>query len=462
MFSYINSELEIFENHNFMYIYEDYCSLKDNGIQINNLEFDNKNFVLDKKFIEECREMVNKERESHGLENLSSINDSYESIDIEFNNCSFSDFSVNAKLVRENIFIRNDIDDKNLKMNILKISDSKFKGKFYINKQYDGDSEKLEINNVIITDTVFEENFKLHNCDIDTVDINDCDFYRNADFFMSIFHKGVLEEDKSQKINSEDIGFRGLNFRGLALFGDTDFRKKFHLRYATLEGYSHFRNAKFSNGLDLDYANIQNEMNFFGVETLKKEPSKTNTSQETFRIIKHNFEKLGNKIESNIYHALELNQKRIKLEKEPFSALSEYLVFKLHDLSSEHSTNWFRVLLWIFFIGFISTIIVQEPILLVIVPILFILSLSFKGISFRLIYFNFCFLLLLSMGLNLEVSTFLTNIALITITNSSFVFIGFPDDKLSTFQGIILFLNKLSLGYLYYQFLISVRKDTRK
>ena len=53
--------------------------------------------------------------------------------------------------------------------------------------------------------------------------------------------------------------------------------------------------------------------------------------------------------------------------------------------------------------------------------------------------------------------------ALINLTNSYFIFIGDVEkNELNTWQIIVLFFNKISLGYLYYQFLMSVRKDTRK
>jgi len=42
-----------------------------------------------------------------------------------------------------------------------------------------------------------------------------------------------------------------------------------------------------------------------------------------------------------------------------------------------------------------------------------------------------------------------------------YCYIGNMSDKLKA-SPLIFLLNKISLGYLYYQFLISVRKDTRK
>jgi hypothetical protein len=52
--------------------------------------------------------------------------------------------------------------------------------------------------------------------------------------------------------------------------------------------------------------------------------------------------------------------------------------------------------------------------------------------------------------------------SLIHLTTSEVIILGTIDDKLTIRQVFVLFLNKVSLGYLYYQFLMSVRKDTRK
>jgi hypothetical protein len=184
------------------------------------------------------------------------------------------------------------------KIENLSLSDKTCEDKFYINKQYGENNRKTIINNLSIKNTTFKQNFKLHNCEIDNIDIEDTDFKKHADFFKTIFHNG--------KTNNESIYFKAINFKGLALFGDTEFKSKVIFKYITFEGFSHFRKAIFHKGLDLDYCNIQQEMNFFDAKKLDGEDSRENTSQETYRIIKHNFNKIGNMIEANRYLAFEL------------------------------------------------------------------------------------------------------------------------------------------------------------
>lgn len=346
---------------------------------------------------------------------------------IRFDSCNFNDIILKGLYKNPaNDNIENGVILKKIEsLNNITIDSCKFNGKFYINKQYDEDmtNKKVKINKLIIKDTEFKDNFKLHNCAIEEVVIVDTDFEKNADFYLSHFKSGIKKEDKSK-----NIIFKALNFRSLALFGNTIFDKKFDLQYVTIEGYSHFRKSEFKEGLNLNYVNIQNEMNFFGVKGLASELSRNNTSQETYRIIKHNFEKLGNKIEANKYHALELEQKRKNLKKENGS-WKEKLVFNIHNLSSEHSTNWFRALLGIFTVGLLTIMLVHSDI---------IIDLFFNPDNFDITYISKAWDELLR-----------------------FIYIGYMEDDLKEHPFTFLF-NKVSLGYLYYQFLMSVRKDTRK
>lgn len=295
------------------------------------------------------------------------------------------------------------------------INKSNFCGKFYINKQDDNKTNQLKITRLEIDKVNFEQNFKLHNCLIDEVFIKDVDFQKNADFYKSKFIKGIDEND---------IYFKSINFKSLALFGDTEFFEKLIFKYVTFEGHNHFKSAKLHKGLDLEYTNVQKEINFYGIEILDK----TTTSQETYRIIKNQFEKLNNKIEANKYHALELDQRKKELETDKLNNLSEYLVFKIHDLSSKHSTSWFRTVLCIMIISFFTIFLVHFDIAK---------DLFFHPSNFRFEY-------------------------LAKIWSEFWQYINITNlDKLKD-KPFILFFNKVSLGYLYYQFITAVRKDTRK
>lgn len=366
---------------------------------------------------------------------------------IRFDDCQFHDIILKDLYKNPaNDNILNGVIFKNIKIvNNITIDGCEFHGKFYINKQYDDYSGKVKINKLVIKNTEFKDNFKLHHCEIKEIDIQDTDFEKNADFYLSHFRSGI-----KQNSNPSEIYFKALNFRGLALFGETIFDKKFNLLYVTIEGHSHFRKAEFKEGLDLDYVNIQNEMNFFGVKGLDFNISKDNTSQETYRIIKHNFEKLGNKIEANKYHSLELDQKRKVLNSQNGDWKDRW-IFNLHNLSSEHSTNWLRSLMWIFFVGIMTTFF-SNSFLYAIVPVVLYYVVSKycnNNLSFLLVTQNIILFILITIISSLCIDDIFKYINVIT--------------KADEFENSFLMtVNKVSLGYLYYQFLMSVRKDTRK
>mgnify|MGYP000031644107 CR=1 FL=1 len=346
----------------------------------------------------------------------------YELIIITFENCNFRKIEC-SNILEDNVFEVNIFSGS---IDTLEVIDSIISAKFYINKQYGGNKEPIKINNLLIMDSVFKDNFKLHNAQINVFSIENTDFEKHADFFKSAFQRGTLKKDIKENINENDIGFKGINFRGLALFGNTTFAKKLIFKYVTFESYSHFRQAKLPRGLDLDYANIQKEMNFFDVQELDSEKAKKNTSQETYRIIKHNFSGIGNNIESNKYLALELEKKKINLENEEPRKWLDYLVFKVHWVSSRFGTNWLRAFILICLTSLFTVVFMHFTLVLdvIITPNLFRCEYIGKVFSefFQYIY----------------------------ILNKSEVWESNP--------GILLF-NKTLLGYLYYQFLVSIRKN---
>ena len=389
------------------------------NIEFNKIEFKNSEIVITGNKCPSKKILLRSDSDSLNFKNCSFTEelkfDGFLNRNIKFNNCNFTDITL-INIQKNNEQIKNEFILKNTKsIKNLTIDSCEFYGKFYINKQDDKNYNEIQIEKLILKNSEFKNNFKLHNCRIGEVEIKDIDFEKNADFYKSKFIKGV--DDK-------DIYFKSINFKGLALFGDTEFFQKLIYKYVTFEGHNHFKSAKLHKGLDLEYTNIQKEINFYGIEILDK----NTTSQETYRIIKNQFEKLNNKIEANKYHALELDQRKKELEKNKYKNFAEYLVFKIHDISSKHSTSWFRAVLWIIFIGFFTIFLVHFDI----VKDLFFYPSNFKTEYLSKIWNEFW--------------------QYINITNL---------EKLKN-KPFIFFFNKVSLGYLYYQCLTAVRKDTRK
>jgi uncharacterized protein YjbI with pentapeptide repeats len=334
--------------------------------------------------------------------------------DLFFKDCKFSAFNAVGITWNKSIVIKSSLIEK------VKIKSSFFKERFYVNPQYREDQEEYicKIPSFIVEDTTFEHNFKLHNCEIDLVNINNTDFEKNADFFKSKF------------LQSKPIEFKSINFRGLALFGDCEFKDKLLLEYVTFEKLSHFREATFENGLDLEKSNIEKEMNFYGAKELNSNKSKKATSQETYRIIKYNFQKVGNIIEANRYHSLELEKRKNFLDTKKDIYFYDWLMFQLNWMTSRFSTNWARVVCWICAVGALT--------------IFFNYFTIFKDLFFHPNHFKIDYI---SKAFN----AFFKYISIFNVDKSFY-----------NSNPMLFFLNKVALGYLYYQFIVAVRKDTKR
>lgn len=340
-------------------------------------------------------------------------------------------------------------DDNNL--NIL-IENSHFYGKFYINKKNlrEDDSKKrdMQIQSFHIKNSIFHQNFKLHYASIEEFELNDSNFENKADFFNTKFING-----KSKK---PPISFYAINFNELAIFEECEFCEKVDFTYVTFKGLSQFRKAIFKQGLNLDNTNIEKDMNFFEIQSVDSSASKERTSQETYRIIKHQLEKQNNKIEANRYYSCELEKRREYLANNLSSIenILSYIVFSLHNMTSANARNWFLVLLWIFITGLFTTLACNSEIPKIMLLGL-VISLFIAGL-FHWTYFPII-VAFISSAILFKVYYVPFNIDEILQHTNLLFDIG----KENNFSSI-LFANKIALGYLYYQFITSVRKDTSK
>lgn len=335
-----------------------------------------------------------------------------------------------------------DIQFNKSKIQKLKIKYCKLFGRFYINNQKNN-TEKMKIDSVEIEESTFNENFKLHYCEIKKLKIDSVDFKKNADFFKSIFLNGNNTENEDKK---NYIIFNGINIDGLTIFEECEFHNKFILKYVTFNGLAQFRRAKFFKGIDLDRTNSEKEMNFFGVNELDNEESIIETSQETYRIIKYNCERIGSIIDANKYHALELKKRKEELSnyvgkdfnkiflydndpKEYQGSWADWVVFKINWHSSRFGTSWGLAFLWIIIIGFLTSMFMKTG--------------NYYSFEYIFEYVN---------KWELFKEILADTPKYMSIING---------DELKEYSVAFL-LNKVLLGYLYYQFVTAVRKDTRK
>ncbi|MCF6346571.1 MAG: hypothetical protein L3J00_08925 [Thiomicrorhabdus sp.] len=190
------------------------------------------------------------------------------------------------------------------KLTIFKPFDSFFEGQppkiLNIKRCIFKDSFKLNgfkgFGSIQIKDSEFHEKFEFKNSKVKVFKIDNTNFKKVSDFFKSEF-KGFRIR---KSIFEEFAAFEG------CCFGKT--RKTVPaavFKYVTFKNFSTFRGAYFHTGLDIEKANFVQPANFLGA-TVPLE----NSPRETFRLIKHSFDSVGNHIEANKFFSFEMNKKR--------------------------------------------------------------------------------------------------------------------------------------------------------
>ena len=233
----------------------------------------------------------------------------------------------------------------------LRVNDCIFEKNFNINKHphpQQVTNEIIEINQLEIERSVFKKNFLLESCIINSYRIKDIEFEGDAKLYKIIFIKMF----KNVEIE-ECASFTNTIFYKSAIFEKVVFSKFIQFKYTTFKEYTLFRDMKFEDGLDLDYTNIENGMRFYNLQGLDTKESIKNTSMETYRIIKYNFEQISNHIEANKFYMLEMNKYQDSIYCKNFW---EEIVFAFNNTVSNFGQSWIRPLMIYLFIGFIFTL----------------------------------------------------------------------------------------------------------
>lgn len=255
---------------------------------------------------------------------------------------------------------------------------------------------------------------------------------KNISFVDTHFHEDVIFLNQNYEniflfegcTVHKKITFKNINFSKLTSFIGTIFKGKVDFIHTKFYELALFNNCKLEK-LGFENTFFSGEANFLNLQNKKgKKLESTNiTNRETARIIKNSFEKQNNIIEANKYYAFEMKkrQKEIKFSKER----SDWLVFLFHRWSSNHSQNWIFPFGWIFAISFLYVSVPSDH--------------SFcEGIYHRI-----------NLG-----SDLFDKMAKI-INPFSIMLKGDPLNL-----GMLIF--KVIIAYLMYQFVVSIRQNTRR
>jgi hypothetical protein len=189
---------------------------------------------------------------------------------------------------------------------------------------FNTDDFKQKVNEIIVNKSIFEGRFLLNEATISLLSLTDCEIYgkvelkhnviENAEIknvnFKKLFdaYSSKFKTFKAQRSIYEDFtGFEKCEF---GITGDKA-KEKVEFEYVTFLNFTNFRKAKFFNGLDIEHTNLKESPNFLNAEI-----NFDNTSRETYRIIKHSFDKIGNQLEANKYFSYEMQKYKEELNEE--------------------------------------------------------------------------------------------------------------------------------------------------
>ena len=298
--------------------------------------------------------------------------------------------------------------------------------------------ERYDFQNIIsFVDCTFEKEIFIKDEINSIISFINCDF-KNQKFDISnrIFNKNfILIECKNVELiiintyfkstfslsrsNINKAIFDQTNFEDMAIFIDTKFTKDISFNYCIFSNHVFLNGCEIHTKIDLKNAIFKSETNFIDIKNKYGKDLKAENidNRETARIIKNYFEKQNNIIEANKFYALEMRKREKELScKGP---VFEFIIFYLHKITSKHSQSWILVLSWIVFVS-----------------ILGIENTPMESIT-KLLY-----------GQNY----------LDLIANSFYSIFKFDGSDITIYKLIL----KLFMGYLIYQFIVSIRQNTRR
>lgn len=315
--------------------------------------------------------------------------------------------------------------DKDSKINKVILNKSIVKDRFEILEE---DMEYLDL-----TDSTFHSKVEVKNCsEIDNAIFTNTTFKNLADFYNTNFYT---------------VNFEKTTFENISVFTEATFHKDVDFKYTTFGKLALFRKTKFKGTVNFQDSIFKEEANFLDMNA-------DMANRETARIIKDSFEKQNNIIEANRFYALEMKEREKELTEDIKKGknIFEWLVFKAHAISSNHSQDWVLALLWILNIGFIYSMCIStfyhNNMLAYISIAMVAVSLKFNNTLLKIV-----------LSINLIIFYSLSYIELDDIADKINPFSIMTSKDTITF-GLLIF--KITIAYLIYQFIVSVRQNTRR
>ncbi len=241
---------------------------------------------------------------------------------------------------------------KSCKFKTIYLEETVFKKPLFNNwTGFQDEIESVEIFNCIIEDAFILDSttikaFTLHGTLCKSV----FEFKDNRDVKFCIENSIFEGRVHCYKTFFENVLIKDSTFHDFVGFGKCRFRnnrldKPACFQNVTFLSFVNFRDAHFYSGLDMRGANLKEYPNFSGAKV-----SPENTDKETFRIIKHSFDKVGNVTEANKYFLHEMQKERREISwDEPDKKILSW--FNYHV--SNFGKSFILPLFWILILAFI-------------------------------------------------------------------------------------------------------------
>ena len=212
------------------------------------------------------------------------------------------------------------------------------------------DSHHIQAKNLRLEGCDLRRPFILNHASFDSVTMHNCTFRKKLEFkenaigvltidncsFDKIanFHGSRIDSFRAEQvIFTEFVGFEACQFGAP---GNAALETRAVFNFVTLMGLSNFRHACFHGGLDIRNVNLKDAPNFLGCAV-----SFAGTDRESFRLIKHSFERVGNQVDANRFLVLELRKRKEELMPRPWHD-QERLVLTLNDAISGFGQSYVR------------------------------------------------------------------------------------------------------------------------
>lgn len=372
-------------------------------------------------------------------------------------NCGFKNIRCSGTKFKERFFKFNDI-NKYKEIATIELTHCEFDKDFIltITDNYDKESkEYFEVTSINFEHSIFNGKVKIQYCDIqEKANFYNTSFKKLADFYRTKFNEVIFERtdfDKvavfSEAVFKQNVNFKYTKFLGYSVFRDTVIKGKLDLR-----------NTIFYNNADANFLDITSEERKRDqiTEEFYGEPKVIQVAnRETARLIKSFYEYSNNIIESNKFYALEMKEREKELDKsfKDRKNLIEWVIFKLHGLSSNHSQDPVAPILWILNISYIYSMWISG------LHLDNILGYFATFIALTSIFRKNKFLYKAILAGNLIFPYLFSFVTLAIIADKINPFSIMTSIDCITF-GLLLF--KVTIAYLIYQFIVSVRQNTRR